>query len=156
MAGIKKACLKSYFIQIVICVQQIILRLIQSDICNIFPTGTPVSLPEKLCKIGVTHMANICQLLNLQRLTGMRINIISQEIRHTNIVAMADFPHILFLNCPFSKSHIFLLFSVFPDHLFHPYHIVPFAELISALVTLILAFISKFVLLCISKAAKMR
>ena len=81
MAAIKKSGFLSNIIQIIIRVQQEILRLIQANILDILLAGAAVIFPKKSCKIRVAHMAHLCQLLYLQRFGGMRINIFQNVIK---------------------------------------------------------------------------
>ena len=81
VAAIKKSGFLSNIIQIIIRVQQEILRLIQANILDILLAGAAVIFPKKSCKIRVAHMAHLCQLLYLQRFGGMRINIFQNVIK---------------------------------------------------------------------------
>ena len=65
MAAIGKAGFLTDIIQVKIGKEQQILSLTKSDKFNIFFTGLAIEFPEAFGKIGITHIAAVCKLLNL-------------------------------------------------------------------------------------------
>ena len=75
MAAIVKSGLHRNACKVIIRMQQQILRLIQTDIRDVFLAGAAIIFPEPLGKMGITHMAHVSQFFCLQRFCRMKINI---------------------------------------------------------------------------------
>lgn len=81
MTAIKESRFLSNKIQVVVCMKKQVLRLVQSNIGDIFFTGSAVIFTEQFCKIRITHVTHFRKLMNLQRFSGMRVNILQNMIK---------------------------------------------------------------------------
>ncbi len=65
---------------VVVCEEQHVLGLCHADVLDVFLAGTPVELAELLGKEGVAHIAAHGELFDLERLVGVRVNVLCDRL----------------------------------------------------------------------------
>ena len=92
MATVKKAGFKGNIIDVIVCVEQIVLGFYETDIGDVLLTGAAVGFPEQLGKMGIAHVAHFRKLLYFKRFTGVSVDVFQNMMkRKVRIVTMAGY-----------------------------------------------------------------